>query len=123
MKHILRLTAVGVALTGLLVAVPEAAVGRASYLTFSGPVALPGVTLDAGSYKFDMPADSDLSVVRISSRDGSRVFLMAFTRIVNRPRAVAADQHVTLGEARPGEARPIHTWYPSGKSTGREFIY
>jgi len=96
-----------------------------TYLTFNGAVALPGVTLAAGTYIFDLPA-GDPSVVRVSSRDGSRVFFTAFTHIVNRPRGSTSDQHVTLGEAASGEPKPIQVWYLSTEATaggGREFIY
>jgi hypothetical protein len=57
MKNILRLTAVGVGLAGLFWIAPrtiEAASSSMTYLTFSGAVALPGVTLAAGTYMFDL---------------------------------------------------------------------
>ena len=44
---------------------------KVNYLTFSGPVALPGVVLPAGSYVFEMP-DARLDIVRITTRDRSR---------------------------------------------------
>jgi hypothetical protein len=128
MTNILRLTAVGVALAGLFAIAPrttEAVSTSMTYLTFSGAVALPGVTLAAGTYIFDLPA-GDPSVVRVSSRDGSRVFFTAFTHIVNRPRGITSDQHVTLGEAAYGEPKPIQVWHVSTQGTswgGREFIY
>jgi len=121
----LRLTAIGVALSSLFAVVPsttEALGGQRTYLTFDRPVALPGVTLSAGRYIFELPS-LDPSIVRVSSRDGSRVFLTAFTRVVNRPREIGSDQHVTLGEAPPGQPTPIHAWYLASDATGREFIY
>jgi hypothetical protein len=126
MKHIWRLTAVGVALAGLLAAVPQtikaSPVNRTTYLTFSRSVALPGVTLAAGTYIFELPAD-DPSIVRVSSRDRLRVFFTAFTKIVDRPRGVKWDQQVTLGETQHGEAPSIQAWYLSLEESGREFIY
>jgi hypothetical protein len=123
MKRILRVMAVGAALTGLLAVSPEASVDHEAYLTFSHPVSLPNVTLAAGTYRFEMPAN-DLSVVRVSSRDGSTVFFTGFTRITSRPRDVKWDQHVTLGEASRDEAPRIRVWYPPvQRKTGREFIY
>ena len=128
MKQILRLTAGGIALTGLLALAPrttEATSSSTTYLTFSGPVALPGVTLAAGTYTFDLPA-MDLSLVRVSSRDGSRVLFTAFTHVVDRPANIAPNQHVSLGEAPRGEPRAITTWYLPGRGrnlSGREFIY
>jgi hypothetical protein len=126
MKPIWRVTAVGLALTGLLAATPGTIKAwpnyHTTYLTFSRSVALPGVTLPAGTYIFELPAD-DRSVVRVSSRNRSKIFFAALTFIVDRPRGVKEDQHVTLGEARRGEAPPLRAWYPSSEQTGREFIY
>jgi hypothetical protein len=126
MKPIWRATAVGLALTSVLAAtsgtIKASPVNRTTYLTFSRSVALPGVTLAAGTYIFELPAD-DRSIVRVSSRDRLRVFFTAFTKIVDRPRGVKADQPVTLGEAPRGEAQPIRAWYLSGEESGREFIY
>jgi hypothetical protein len=122
MKKMLRVMAVGAALTGLLAVSPEASVDRESYLTFSHPVALPNVTLAAGTYLFEMPAN-DLSIVRVSSRDRSTVFFTGFTRITPRPRDIRVDQHVTLGEASRDEVARIRVWYPAVQKTGRAFIY
>ena len=125
MKHMLRRTAIGVAVSGLLAVVPgttEALGDGRTYLTFDRPVALPGVTLGAGKYTFELPSH-DRSIVRVSSRDGSRVFLTAFTRVVARPRGIGSDRHVKLGEAPPGQPTPIQVWYLSSGESGREFIY
>jgi hypothetical protein len=125
MKHIWRVTAVSVALTGLLAATPgttkASPINRTTYLTFSRSFALPGVTLPAGRYTFELPAN-DASVVRVSRRDGSGVF-MGFTHIVDRPRGVNSNQFITLGEARRGESQPILAWYFVEEQGGREFIY
>jgi hypothetical protein len=59
---------------------------RTTYLTFSGPVALPGVTLPAGTYTFERAnPDGDVHVVRVSSRDQRTVYLLAFTHLIERP--------------------------------------
>ena len=45
---------------------------KLTYLTFSGPVQLPGVTLPAGTYRFQLAdPDSSRRVVRVSDKDGS----------------------------------------------------
>jgi len=92
-------------------------------VTFSGPVALPGVTLPAGTYRFEMPSASPSDgVVSVSSRDGRKVYLTQFTRLIDRPRG--GDQlTVTLGEAAPGAAPQVKAWYPIGANEGRQFIY
>lgn len=118
--------ACGAAMLGLVMAAPSNAFNssRTTYLTFSGPVALPGVTLGAGAYIFEL-ADSSVSrdIVRVQSRDRSRVYWMGFTRLTQRPAGLRADRLVTLGETRKGTPPPITAWYPFGESTGNQFIY
>jgi hypothetical protein len=97
-------------------------VNHREYLTFSGPVAIPGAVLPAGTYIFEMPTSSfSNTVVSIRSRDGRKVFLTQFTRIVDRPRAQAP--HVSFHEAARGVPPPVDTWYPSGGDNGRQLIY
>ena len=125
MKHLRRLTLVGLALTGLSAATPKSSGDHRSYLTFDQPVALPGIELAAGTYVFNLPAAHDGSIVRVSSRDGSKVFLTAFTRIVTRPPLVSSEGGVTLGvgELSAGQAARLLIWYPADAETGREFIH
>ena len=94
---------------------------RTTLLTFSGQVALPGVVLTAGTYTFER-ADGHPDIVRVLSRDRSRVYFMAFTRQVDRPEGLPASRIVTFGEA-SGGAPPIEAWYPPDSSTGHGFIY
>ena len=97
---------------------------RTTYATFNQPVALPGVELGAGTYIFELAAPHTSStVVRVSSRDRSKVYLMAFTLIVERPAGLPADRVVTLGEARADDPQPIKAWFPSATGIGHEFIY
>ena len=93
------------------------------YLTFSAPIALPGVTLAAGTYTFEVPdAPFSPSLVRVRSKDGQHVYLTQFAREVSRPGGDNVP-HVTFGEAAPGTAQPINIWYPMGGDNGRQFIY
>jgi hypothetical protein len=96
---------------------------RTQYLTFTRPVALPGVTLKSGTYIFEL-ADSDAApdVVRVLSRDRKTVFLTAFTASIDRPASVPVSQYVSLREVGPGQAAPISVWW-SDPRTGRQFIY
>ena len=97
---------------------------RRMFLSFSSPVALPGVGLGAGSYIFEL-ADpgGDPSIVRVLSRDRSTVYFMAFTELIPRPPRLRPDTLVSFGEAAPGRPVPIAVWYPPGDSSGRRFIY
>jgi hypothetical protein len=94
-----------------------------NYLTFSGPVALPGVELQAGTYIFERATPSDLSMIRVTSRDTKTVFLTALTHMVTRPGNLPRGQVVSLGESPRGVAPPIKVWYPLNRSLGHEFIY
>lgn len=94
-----------------------------NYLTFSGPVALPGVTLGAGTYIFEraVPTNADIVVVRDEGR--SKVYFLGFTDRADRPAGMRDDQAVIIGEARRGSPPPITAWYPVGEPRGHRFIY
>jgi len=97
---------------------------RTNYLTFSGPVALPGVQLQAGTYIFERTTpDSNANIVSVLSRDRRHVYLVAFTRQVARPAGLRRDQAIALGEPARGVPPPIRTWYPIDELIGHEFIY
>jgi hypothetical protein len=97
---------------------------RATYLTFNKAFALPGAEMSPGTYLFEVASPTtSAGVVRVSSRDRSKVYLMAFTRTINRPAGLPADHLVSFGEAPRGEAPPIRAWFPEGTSQGHEFIY
>ena len=97
---------------------------RTTYLTFSRSVRLPGVTLAAGTYVFEL-ADpySAAGVVRVLSGDRRTPYFMGFTNATERPRGLRLDASVSFGESAGGVAPPITAWYPIGERTGRQFIY
>lgn len=120
------LTACGAVLLGLIiVASGDAAsvgLGRTNYLTFTGPVGLPGVTLPRGTYTFEL-IELQPDVVRVLSRDGLQVYFTGFTRPVGRPAGLSAARAVTFAETPRDVAPRIEAWYPIGVSTGQQFIY
>ncbi len=122
----LRLTALAAIALGLATATPMHAdieSSRMQYLTFSKPVALPGVTLHSGTYIFEMPApDSSHDIVRVMSRDRKIVYLTAYTRQIDRPSTMPLTQFVSLREVAPTEPMPIAVWWSDAR-TGRQFIY
>jgi hypothetical protein len=95
-----------------------------NYLTFSRPVSLPGVTLAAGSYIFEL-ADPTMSgeIVRVLSRSRSEVYFAGFTERVDRPWNMPRDQVVALGEAARGTPPPVTVWYPRFEASGFKFRY
>jgi len=119
----IRKSLFAIAVIGVLVAASAYAwTSDINYLTFSGPVALPGVTLPAGTYTFRTPSDSDRNVVQVMNRAQSKSYYMGITRPVSRPRA-GTDLLVTVGEAPAGQVRPIQAWFPLGERNGHAFIY
>jgi hypothetical protein len=126
-KHV-KLTAVGAL---LLVVVAAASTGawagspeKTTYLTFNQRFALPGAQLAPGTYIFEVATPTtSADVVRVSSRDRSKVFLTAYTRIIERPAGLPANRLVSFGEAARGSASPVKAWFPEGSNQGYEFIY
>jgi hypothetical protein len=94
------------------------------YITFSGSVGLPGVTLRAGTYIFEeanLMSSSDLILVR--NKATYQVCFLGFTTPIERPAGLKPDQSVVLGEAPTGVAPLILAWYPLGETRGHEFIH
>jgi hypothetical protein len=97
---------------------------RLTYLTFSQPVALPGVTLAAGTYAFELATPSGPNdIVAVRNKARTQQYYMGFTERIDRPAEVASAGWVSFGEASRGEARPIMAWYPPESSNGLKFIY
>ena len=117
-KSLLAIAAIGV----LAAASAYALTNDTNYVTFSGPIALPGVTLPAGTYTFRTPSDFDKNIVQVMNRDETKSYYMGITRPVSRPRG-GTQLLVTVGEASARQAPPIQAWYPLGQVAGHAFIY
>ena len=121
---VIFLCAALLALTAAPAVTAHATLSKTMYVTVSGPVRLPGVTLNAGTYIFELADPIDAwDIVRVLSRRRDRVYFQGFTRRVERPAGLRPDQVVLLGEAPKGVPPPIMVWYPTDESTGRQFIY
>ena len=95
-----------------------------SYVTFSGPVSLPGVTLGSGTYVFErVDSQSDTHLVVVKNRTTSQVLFLGFTLPVSRPAGLAENHQIVFKESPKGVAPRIDAWYPSGESTGQQFMY
>jgi hypothetical protein len=124
MSNIIKLTVAS--LVGILVAasVGATSIEHTNYVTFSAPVSLPGVSLAAGTYIFEVPLDThSLDVVRVRSRDGRQVYFTGFTQAVERRAELAAGVGIVLGEAASGTPTPVRVWFPAGQRRGHQFIY
>ena len=120
-------TLCGVVLLGVFATSSTGAFGNGdhrTHFTFSGPVRLPGVTLPAGTYTFAVvnPVTSG-DVVKVTSRDGSKLYAMKITRASYRRASGDLKAAVTFGESPAGTVPPVRAWYFDGESAGREFIY
>lgn len=99
---------------------------RLTILTFSAPVQLPGMTLPAGKYRFEMAdINSAAHVVRVLNEDGTKV-LGTFSTI---PTTIATrdlrdtDTLVMWAERPAGQPQAAKEWYYPQRSTGEEFVY
>jgi hypothetical protein len=93
-----------------------------TFLTFSGAVEMPGVTLQPGTYVFklaDTPARNVVQVWDEREKDilGQWTFVQA-----ERPR-VTEDTVVMFRETREGAMPAVQYWYFPGEKIGKEFIY
>jgi len=119
----IRKSLLAIAILGVLVAASAYALTNdTNHVTFSGPIALPGVTLPAGTYTFRTPSDFDKNIVQVMDRGETKSYYMGITRPVSRPRG-GTQLVVTLGEASARQVPPVQAWFPLGQRDGHAFIY
>jgi hypothetical protein len=96
---------------------------KRTYFTFNQSVALPGVTLPAGTYMFRL-ADPDTSrrVIQVSDKEGTQSYALLLTMPAYRTEA-AKDSEIRFLETPAGAPRAINAWWYVGDSTGYEFMY
>ncbi len=92
-----------------------------NHLTFGSRVALPGVTLAAGTYVFERDVNANSRIVRVKSTNHQQLLFVGFTTPVTRPRGFKAP--VSFGEVERGQPLPIVAWYPIGSDRGHQFLY
>jgi hypothetical protein len=96
---------------------------KKTYLTFSGPVQIPGATLQGGTYMFQL-ADPDNArhVVMVSSKEGDKVYGMFMT--IPNERLEVPDQNVIMfAESPAGTPQAVQAWFYPGDRIGEEFVY
>ena len=96
---------------------------RATNVTISAPVSLPGIVLPAGTYLFRL-ADSAASrnVVQIFDKDRSRIYATLITVTAERPQP-EGDAVITFRETAVNQAPAMRFWYYAGEKGGHEFVY
>jgi hypothetical protein len=96
---------------------------KATELTFSEPVEVPGLVLPAGTYWFTLADnDSDRNVVQIW--DADRMHLVKTILAIPDYRLQPTGKTVIHFEERPSDQpEAIHSWFYPGASYGEEFVY
>jgi hypothetical protein len=108
-----------------LMAAPVSAqpLDQRTLFTFSGPVALPGVTLPAGQYLFRLAdPNSSSKVVQVLNADGTKPYGLFFTIAAERLEP-ASSPEVRFMETASGMPAAIRTWWYPGERRGYEFIF
>ena len=117
--------ACSVAIFAAAVAVPAHAddFTKLSLLTFSGPVDVPGMTLAAGTYRFEL-ADPTTGrrVVKVADKDGKKTYGM-FISIPNQRMTPSDKPVVMFKEAVAGAPPAVQAWFYPGETFGYEFAY
>ena len=93
-----------------------------TFLTFSGPVELPGMTLPAGTYTFRLADTPGRNVVQVLNEDGSKT-LGQFLFVPSQRRDVSGETVVTFKETAASTPPAVQFWFYPGESIGKEFVY
>jgi len=99
---------------------------RLTILTFSQPVQLPGQTLPAGKYRFEMADINNAAhTVRVLSEDGTKVIGTFSTVPTTTPTRDLRDTDtmVMFAERPAGQPQAAKAWYYPQRSIGEEFVY
>jgi hypothetical protein len=90
------------------------------YLTFSGPVSIPGVSLGAGTYIFRPVSPG---VLQVLSSDRGQTYALMFT--ASALRDDAADKYEVWFGGSAGATSPprILAWFRPNERAGQQFIY
>ena len=96
---------------------------KLAYLTFSGPVQIPGATLSAGTYRFRLTnPDTSRNVLHVLSNDGGIVYAM-FNTIPDARASITDEATVTFRETPVGVPPAVRSLFYGGEYHGYEFVY
>ena len=96
---------------------------KLTLLTFSGPVDVPGITLPAGTYRFQLAdPSSGRRVVKVSDKDGTKTYGM-FLSIPNQRMTPSNTPVVMFKETAAGAPPAVQVWFYPGETYGYEFAY
>jgi len=96
---------------------------RATTITFSQPIQIPGQILPAGTYSFKLlDSNSDPNVVQIFNSDQTHLYATLQTVATER-QDPTGDTAITLAEQGGGRPDALLKWFYPGRDTGHEFVY
>jgi hypothetical protein len=96
---------------------------KTAYLTFTAPVQVPGITLNAGTYWFRLTnPETSRNVLQVLSNDGSIVYAM-FHTIPDRRTMLTEEAVVSFRETPEGAAPAVKSLFYGGEYRGYEFVY
>jgi hypothetical protein len=96
---------------------------KRTYFTFNQPVALPGVTLPAGTYMFRL-ADptTGRKVIQVTNETGNASYAILHSMPISRANA-SADPEIRFIETSSGAPAAVRAWWYGGESIGYQFVY
>ena len=114
---------VAVALLGLASPAHADECNQLTVFTFSSPVALPHVTLPAGTYRF-VHRDCGVTnhILTVTSEDGVQVYATLLTNSVDRSTATSRPELI-FAEMPKGAPEAITAWFYPGETTGDQLVY
>ena len=102
-------------------------INQRTFLTFSGPVQMPGVTLPAGKYVFRLADTSLHNVMQVLDGDEKRIigqwFFIPKNRTTEEANAANGKPVVMFREMPEGMTPAIQYYFYPTDLTGKEFIY
>jgi len=102
-------------------------VNQRTYLTFSGPVQMPGVTLPAGKYTFRLADTALHNVMQVFDADEKHIigqwFFVPANRTTEEQEQANGKPVVMFREMPEGMTPAIHYFFYPTDLTGKEFIY
>ena len=93
-----------------------------TFMTFSGPIEMPGLRLEAGTYVFRLADTAGRNVVQVLSQDEKQMLGQWLFVQAERPE-VSGETVVTFKETTPGATPAVQYWYYPGEKIGKEFVY
>lgn len=102
-------------------------INQRTYLTFSGPVQVPGVTLPAGKYMFRLADTALHNVMQVLDSEGKKSigqwFFIPRNRTTEQANAANGKPVVIFREGPEGVTPAVRYYFYPTDLTGKEFIY